>query len=114
MIDTQGLKNIVEESKDYLDSQMELTKIKVAEKSSRGISTLMVILIVGSTALLTFICFSLFMGFLLAEHYNSNSIGFGIITGIYIFLLALLFLFRKKLLLIPIQNKVIKEFFKDE
>lgn len=114
MIDTQGIKNIVEESKEYFDSQLELTKINAAEQSSKGISTLLMILAIGSFVLLIFICVSLFFGFYIAELLGSYSKGFGLISLIYIVFLIILVLLRDKLFVKPIQNKIIQEIFRDE
>lgn len=114
MIDTEGLKNIVEESKDYLDTKIELTKLKVAERSSEGISALMMFFILGTLLLLFWICLSLFFGFMLADYFDSFSKGFGVLSAIYLFFVAIVTLLRKKLLSIPIQNLIIRQIFKDD
>jgi len=114
MIDTQSIKTIVEESKDYFDSQLELTKLKTAEQASKGISIMMTALIIGAFVLLTLICIGLYLGFYLAEYYDSYSTGFGLVSAGYILISILLFLFKSKIFIKPIQNKVIQEIFKDD
>lgn len=112
MIDTQGIKDIVEESKDYFDSQLELTKLKTAEQASYGISTLLMVLTVGAVVLLVFICISLFLGFLIADQLDSFYKGFGIVSLIYGLLLFIIILLRNKIITRPLQNKIIQEIFK--
>jgi len=114
MINKDEINEIIQESKSYLDGQIELNKLKATERVSLYSSKVIVYFILGSITLLFFICSSLFLGFILSEYFTNFSTGFGIISGAYLILLIVLFAFRRKLLGKSIQKKIIKEFYRND
>lgn len=114
MINKEGLNDILEDSKDYLETKIEITKLEIAEKSSEGISLISVISIFGVFVLILLISLSLSLGFLLSEYFESFAAGFGILSLFYFVVLIILILLRKKYIFRPIQNLIIREFFRDE
>ncbi|MFT6166806.1 MAG: hypothetical protein ACJAV5_001584 [Vicingaceae bacterium] len=114
MIDKEEIKEIIQESKDYFDGQIELNRLKATEKLSLYGSKMIVYLILGSILLLFFICLSIFLGFILSEYFTNFSTGFGIIACVYLVILVLLFAFRRKFIGKSIQNKIIKELYSND
>ena len=114
MIDKEEINALIQESKSYLESQVELNRMKATEKISLYSSKMIVYLILGSISLLFFICSSLFLGFILSEYFEDFATGFGIIACGYFVILILLFAFRRKVIGKAIQNKIIKELYRNE
>tara|TARA_R110000868_G_scaffold267231_2_gene526524 strand:- start:1591 stop:1935 length:345 start_codon:yes stop_codon:yes gene_type:complete len=114
MINKEEINEIIQESKDYLDDQIELNRLKAIKKLSLYGSKIIVYLILGSILLLFFICSSLFLGFILSEYFTDFSTGFGIVACVYLVILILLFAFRRKFLGKSIQNKIIKELYSND
>jgi len=114
MINKEEINEIIHESKDYLDTKIELSRLKATEKISLYSSKIIVYIILGSISLLFFICFSLFLGFILSEYFANSATGFGLITCFYFVILMLLYTFRRKLIGKTIQNKIIKELYSNE
>ena len=114
MVDKEEIKEIIQESKDFMDSQIELTRLKTTEKLSLYGSKMIVYLILGSILLLFFICLSIFLGFILSEYFTDFSTGFGIIACAYLIILLFLFAFRRKFIGKSIQNKIIKDLYSND
>lgn len=114
MIDKKEINEIIQESREYLDTQIELNRLKATKKVSLYGSKMFVYLILGIFSLLFFICVSLFLGFILSEYFSGYATGFGLIACVYLAILVLLYIFRRKLIGEPVQNKIIKELYKND
>lgn len=114
MINTEEIDNLLLESKNYLDAELEIGKLKATEKISHHTSNMIMYIILGGFGLLFFICCSLFLGFILSEYFSNFSTGFGIIALAYLIIFIFLYAVRRKLIGIPIQNKIIKELYRNE
>lgn len=113
MIETDNISNLIKEAKDYLDAKVELAKLQAAESLSEGIALAVAQLIIGALLILFLFFFSIFIAIYLGSLLDSYWYGFGIICGFYLFILLIFAGFKKHLLKNPIQNSVIKHFFKE-
>jgi ABC-type multidrug transport system fused ATPase/permease subunit len=114
MIKSEEINTLFQESKDYLDTELEIVKLEATEKMSLYGSKILIYIALGSFGLLFFICVSLFLGFILSEYFSNFSTGFGIIALVYLLIFAVLYVFRRQLIGKPIQNKIIKELYNNE
>lgn len=92
-----SLSGTFQKTKEYLDSQLNLIRLKTVERSSRLIASLIVD---GAKIILTlfivfFLCLAL--GFYLGEVLGSNSLGFLATAGIFLLILFLIRLLEPKL-----------------
>ena len=115
---TDGTKTYFEEVKEageeYLKAKLELTKVQAFEKIARVTGVFSSLLILSLVASFTVLFLGMMIGFLLAEIFKSNAIGFSII-GILFLLFFLIIAFRRKSMLErPIVETVIKELFDEE
>lgn len=108
------LKDLIEESKNYIEAKFDLYKLKMAEHSSEAFAKLMGAFILAGFFLLFMVALSFFLGMLFSDLMGSNIAGFGTIAGLYLAILLILFLKRKSLLIKPLQNSAIQTLFKDE
>ncbi|EEI91227.1 hypothetical protein HMPREF0765_3253 [Sphingobacterium spiritivorum ATCC 33300] len=92
-----SLSGTFQKSKEYLDSQIELLKLKAIARGSRMLGSL--ILDISKVVLTLFIVFflSLAFAFYLGELMNSNALGFLATGGIFILLVVIVRLTETKL-----------------
>jgi len=104
-----GLKQLFNNLKTYAEMRIRLAKLKAVNILTIGVSklvlSLVMVIIVLLFAAFTGIATALFLG----EHYNSLSLGFLIVSGLYLLMGILLALFGKALIRSLIVNKLIKE-----
>lgn len=98
----ENFQELYEDVKKFIHLQTEYIKIDFVEKLTILLSALFVvsIVLVLLIAVLFYLCFSL--AYALEPFFGSLAISFAVISGIYILLIALLVLFRKKLIINPL------------
>ncbi len=111
MSETGKIEELTKSLKVYVQTNIELVKLEAAERTSVFGSSLISILIVGLFMILFLLFVSITAGFCLADYFNSNYIGFLLVTGFYFLLTIILFFARKKLIESPIRNRIITRIF---
>ena len=98
----------------YSKTSFELLQLNTIDKISDIISSLSVVIsisvIVAMFTLFLNIGISLYIGRLL----NDYALGFFIISGFYFIVAIIVFIFRKTLIKIPIDNLIVSKLLKDE
>lgn len=92
-----SLSGTFQKTKEYLDSQLNLIRLKTVERSSRLIASLIVD---GAKIILTLFiifCLCLALGFYLGEVLGSNSLGFLATAVIFLVILLLIRVLEPKL-----------------
>lgn len=104
-----------EESKkkveEYVQDRLLLLKLEAIEKSSRLIATMISGLLIAMFALLIIIFISIMAGYLFGALIHHVYWGFGIVAGIYIILLVVVIMLRKRLIEKHVVNMIIEIFF---
>ncbi|AIM39221.1 hypothetical protein ACFX5U_21275 [Sphingobacterium sp. SG20118] len=92
-----SLSGTFQKTKEYLDSQLNLIRLKTVERSSRLIASLIVdaAKLILTLFILFFLCLAL--GFYLGEVLGSYSLGFLATAGIFIIIVLLIRVFESKL-----------------
>jgi hypothetical protein len=109
---TESIKTLIDKSKDYLDTQIELTKLKTIDRSSDILSTAIVFIFMGFIAVLVLILFSVAIALLIGLKMGSYHSGFFIVGGFYAILLVIIFIQRDKWIKNPIANGMIGKMMK--
>lgn len=99
---------------DYFEAKIGLYKIGAYEKIAKVTAVLFSSVIIAILCFFLLLFMSISAGFFFAQLLHSNALGFLIIFGIYLILLLILIIFRKKILEKHIANKVIKHLFEKE
>lgn len=103
------IETLFEKAVDYLETRLDLVKLKTTEKSSDVISSL-----VSNLILIIFLCLvliminigvALFLGDLLGKNYY----GFFVLAGFYILTGIVFYLFKDKWIKAPLSNTIIKK-----
>lgn len=100
---TFKIPDLLDHVTDFAEKKVELIQLDIAEKSSRIISSLSIIIALVIFALFTILFAGLSLGWWLSELTGSPSMGFMYTTLVFLFLCLCLWLFGKK----PFKNIVI-------
>ena len=100
--------------KEYVNVQVKLINLKVVDKVSSVAANITFAIIIFLFAFLLLIFGSIALGFYLASVTGSTSLGFLVLTGIYLIVGIILFSFREKLVINPIRNGLIRQMLRNE
>jgi len=103
---------IVEQVKEYIDTQLELVKLEAVEQGAKFLSGFIVDVIIAVCFTLAFLFISLALALLLSSLMNhSYWAGFGSMAAVYI-IIALIAIQRKDKIRPKLTNMFIRNFFK--
>ncbi len=89
-----SIKGVFQKSKEYIDTRFKLFRLKLVERSSRLIASLIVDMVKTVFALFVLFFLSLALGFYLSELLGSSSLGFLATGGIFVLLIILVSIFE--------------------
>ncbi len=107
-----SIKSLIEKSQDYLETKIEITKLKTVEKSSDILSSIVVLILLVFLALLCFLFISIALALYLGSLIGSQHTGFFIMGGFYGIVFLIIYLLRDKWIKIPVANLLIKKMLK--
>ena len=110
---SQFFAGLKEDLQAYIDTQLQLAKLTIYEKSARAVALLVLGLVLLFTLFFTLLFIFLSLGLYLSDLFESTTIGFTAIAVVYILLFAGLLLLRKRISG-KIEDIVIREFTKDD
>ncbi|WP_445719564.1 hypothetical protein [Flavobacterium sp.] len=110
----ENVELLYEKAEQYSKTSFKLLQLTTIEKTSDVISSLSVIIVISILfAMFTLfinIGISLYIGALL----KNTALGFFIVSGFYFILVIAVFIFRKSLIKIPIDNLIVFKLLKEE
>jgi hypothetical protein len=109
---TISIKSLIEKSQDYLETKIEIAKLKTVDKSSDVLSSLVVLMSMIFLGLLCFLFISIALALYLGSLLGAAHMGFLILGGFYGIVLWILYLLRDKWIKTPVTNLVIKKMLK--
>jgi hypothetical protein len=101
---------IIDQLKEYAETQIKLAKYDAIDKSSKFMASFITDMIVGVIFVLAFLFISFALAFVLSELLHSRWAGFACMGGIYI-IVALIIMWQKDKIQVPLINLFIKKFF---
>lgn len=108
MKESEKVKELFSASKEYIENRIALFKLEAIEELSDNASVFYAYAIITIfSAFFTFLA-SIFVALYISIRVDDYLIGFGSVVGGYLLLLILLVLFRRSLLVLPLQNRIIK------
>ena len=96
---------------DYFMARLQLTKVQAFEKIARITSIVFSLFIIALLACFTVLFLGMMLGFLIAELFDSNALGFSAVGVLFVLMLIVK---RESFLEKPIAEKIIKELFEEE
>src|SRR3954447_12786860 len=104
-----SFESLFERAGEYLETRMELVKLKSVEKSSDVISSFGARIPVILALLISIIILSIGVALWIGERSGKSYYGFFIVGGFYIFIALIGYVFRNRLLKVPIANLFINK-----
>jgi hypothetical protein len=103
-----AFEELLEDTKTYVETNVDLLKLKFVDKTSVVTSSLISIVAISALILITVVLASIgiaiWIGKMLGEYYY----GFYIVSGFFTILIIIIYLFREKWLKKPIANSLIE------
>ena len=106
------VKTLVENASDYIETRIELIRLKTVDKSSSVLSSMVsgMVIILGIALILFVLCLGL--SFYLGELLGRTYYGFFVVGGVLTVALILLYAFRERWIKSPFADMIVKNFFK--
>ena len=109
---TDSIKLLIDKSKDYLETKIELTKLKTIDKSADVLSAVVVMVAMLFIGFLLVLFVSLAAAIYLGELLGHHHYGFFIVGGFFALLLLVIYVQREKWIKNPISNGLITKMLK--
>jgi cytochrome c biogenesis protein CcdA len=109
---TESIKTLIDKSKDYLETKIELTRLKTIDKSADILSAVVVTIAMFFISFLLVLFISLALALYLGKILGAYHYGFFIVGGIYAIILLLIYVKREKWIKTPIANELISKMLK--
>ena len=109
MDSVDNLKNLFETSKDYINTKLELGKLKIVDKST-AISSALISMV--AMLLITFLAagfLSIGVALLIGKYLHSYYIGFALVGGFYLIILIVFYKMRLKWIKKPVTEDLIQK-----
>ncbi len=107
-----SIKTFIEKSQDYLETKIEITKLKTVEKSSDALSSIVVMIVLILLALPCILFISIALALYLGSLIGSAPTGFFIMGGFYGIVFLIIYLLRDKWIKTPVANLLIQKMLK--
>jgi len=106
--------SLFERAGEYLETRIELVKLKSVEKSSDIISSTMATVPIILALILSIMILSIGVALWIGEQIGKSYYGFFIVGGFYIFIALAGYIFRNRLLKVLIANSFINKVLNEE
>jgi hypothetical protein len=103
------LEGLSDHVKEYINTRVELTKLRLAEKTSLIIGNLIAVTIVVLLFLFVIVFGSIAGAWALSDWIGKTYAGFLIVAGFYLLLGIIVWIARGKLIRFPVMNAIIKQ-----
>ncbi len=102
------LESLFEHTSNYVETRVELVKLKAVKKSSEVVSTFISKIIIGGVIFLFLMVFNIAVGFWLGDMLGKNYHGFFVLALFYLIVGIIMYVSRDKWLKTPVANSIIK------
>ena len=103
------VESLIDRVKSYVETRIDLLRLKAIDKSSSFLSLLIAMLVVILVGFISIMMLSVGIALLLGEWLGKSYYGFFIVAGLYLITGLVLYSSREKLLKAPIANSMIKK-----
>ena len=109
----ENMQQLFIEFKKYLELQKEYTKLELTEKLTILLSTLIMILVLTILGMVALFYLLFALAYILEPLVGGLMVSFGIIAGINVLLIAIIYFFRRQLIISPMVNFLANLFLND-
>lgn len=101
------VEELTDHVKDYITTKVEITKLRLAEKTSLTIGNIIAALVVAVLFLFVILFGSIAGAWALSDWIGKNYAGFLIVAGFYLLVAIIVWFARGKLIRFPVMNAII-------
>jgi hypothetical protein len=105
---TYSIANILSKTETFIEINMDLLKLKMLKMGSQILSILIAQLIISGLLILLSLFASIGVAIYFNSLFNNSYIGYFLVASGYLFITLIVIIFRKALLIRPIQNSIIR------
>jgi hypothetical protein len=109
-----NLGKLYDKAEQYTRTSLELIKLNAIDKSSDVISSLAVVATLAFIVAIFTLFINLGLALLIGNALGDYAMGFFIMSGFYVFVGIILYVFRKNLIKVPIDNMVVGKLMKEK
>jgi hypothetical protein len=109
-----SVEKLTENFKEYVNTRYDMVTLKVTQKTADIGSQSVAIILILLFASMFLLFINLAAAFFISAIFKINYAGFFIVAGFYLLLSLILILFRKKLVVLPLRNLIVKKILNDE
>ena len=103
------LESLFERTNDYLETRVELAKLKAIRKSSEIVSSVASKIVLGVVLCFFLMVLNIGLGLWVGELLGKSYLGFFALAGFYLIVGLIIYASRDKLLKAPVANSIIKK-----
>jgi hypothetical protein len=100
--------------KEYVNTRYDIVTLKVTQKVANIGSQTTAIILIGMMVSLFLLFINIAVALYLSSLLNNSYAGFFIVAGFYLVLTLIFILGRKKLIIVPLRNLIVKQILNDE
>ena len=108
------LKSLLGKTRDYLETRIDLFRLKTIDKSSDVLSAMAVIIAIVLATLFFLALVSVGAAIYLGHILGGLHYGFFIVGGFYAIVVLILYAFRRQWIKTPVYNGIVKKFLKQD
>jgi len=100
--------------KEYVNTRYDLITLKLTQKAADISSQIVAVILIGVVISMFLLFINIAMAFYLSSLLSNNYAGFFIVAGFYLLLTLIFIIGKKKLIITPIRNLIVKQILQDE
>lgn len=108
----ENIESLFEQGGEYLETRLDLYKLKAVDKSSEAVSSLIAKLVLLLLLFVFILVLNIGISFFLGELLGKVSYGFFIVAGFYLVCLLVFLLIQKKWIKEPLADKIVEQLLK--
>lgn len=109
---TENIESLFERAGDYVETRLDLLKLKTADKSADIISSIASRLVILSIVIIFIIILNIGIALLLGELLGKLYYGFFILAGFYLITGLIFYMNRRTWFKVPVTNLILRKIFK--
>ena len=114
MEEKNNIENLFSDAKEYLETKIEISKLRAVEKSSEIISSAITGLVLLIFFTMVFLFGSIALAFYISEKTGHYSIGFLSIAGLYLVISIIIYFVKENGIKKPVANMIICKMLKKD
>ncbi len=109
MENQSSVESLIDRVKNYVETRINLLRLKAIDKSSSVLSLIISLIVVGLIGFICFIFINIGLALLLGELLGRSYYGFFVIALLYLVIGLVMYSMRDKIIVTPVTNSMIKK-----